>query len=78
LLPLGLVQLGLGYTLFVRGVRHVTALEGTLIPMIEPILNPLWVALFYGERPASLAIAGGAVVVATVTARGVYKALRER
>ena len=76
LLPLGIFQLGMGYILFVRGVRHVSAIEGTLIPMVEPLLNPLWVALFYGEHPTLLAIAGGAVVIGTVTARGVYRAVR--
>jgi drug/metabolite transporter (DMT)-like permease len=76
LLPLGIFQLGLGYILFVRGVRHVSAIEGTLIPMVEPLLNPLWVALFYGEHPTLLAAAGGIVVIGTVTARGVYNAVR--
>jgi drug/metabolite transporter (DMT)-like permease len=76
LIPLGAFQLGLGYILFVRGVRYVSAIEGTLLPVIEPILNPIWVALFYGEHPSPLAIAGGAVVIATVTARGIIKAVR--
>lgn len=77
LLPLGVFQLGLGYLLFVRGVRHVSAIEGTLIPVIEPILNPLWVALFYGEQPSLYAVLGGLVVVATVTARGIYNATKQ-
>ncbi len=78
LVPLGALQLGLGYLLFVRGVRSVSAIEGTLIPVMEPLLNPLWVALFYGEHPSFSAIVGGAIVIATVTARGLYKAYRER
>ncbi|HVZ41209.1 MAG TPA: DMT family transporter [Candidatus Kapabacteria bacterium] len=78
LLPLGLFQLGLGYVLFVLGVRYVTAIEGTLIPVIEPLLNPLWVALFFGEQPGFHAIIGGAVVIAAVTGRGVVQALLSR
>lgn len=74
LVILGVFQLGLGYLLFVRGVRHVTAIEGTLIPVIEPILNPLWVALFYGEQPTLYTFIGGAVVIGTVTVRGLLKA----
>lgn len=66
---LGLVQLGVSYQLYARAVRHVTALEATLIPVIEPILNPVWVALFFGELPGPLALAGGAVVLAAVTWR---------
>ncbi|MEO6047360.1 MAG: DMT family transporter [Candidatus Kapaibacterium sp.] len=78
LLPLGALQLGLGYICFVQGVRHVSAIEGTLIPVLEPILNPIWVVLFYGERPTTNAVIGGLIVIATVTARGIHKAVHER
>ncbi len=74
LVLLGTVQLGLGYILFVKGIRHVPAIEAALIPVIEPILNPLWVILFYGERPTMFALLGGVVVLTAVTARGVWKA----
>lgn len=78
LIPLGVLQLGLGYIFFVRGVRYVSAIEGTLIPVIEPLLNPIWVALFHGEQPTFLALIGGGIVVGAVTARGIYKASYER
>lgn len=74
---LGIVQLGLGYIAFVNGIRHVAALEAVLIPVIEPILNPMWVALFLGERPSLLSVFGGVVVVGAVTTRGVMKGVRE-
>jgi drug/metabolite transporter (DMT)-like permease len=76
LLVLGVVQLGLGYIFFVKGVKHVSAIESALIPVMEPLLNPLWVALFYGELPSLIAFAGGAVVISAVTARGLYEARR--
>lgn len=69
LLALGIVQLGVSYWLYARAIRHVTALEAVLIPVIEPILNPLWVLLVMGERPSSTALLGGAVVLLAVTAR---------
>ncbi|MBL9214776.1 MAG: DMT family transporter [Opitutaceae bacterium] len=69
LLVLGVVQLGLAYLFYARAIRHVTALEGVLIPVIEPILNPLWVLLAFRERPTGLALAGGAVVLGAVTWR---------
>lgn len=74
LVLLGVVQLGLGYILFVRGVGKVSAIEGALIPMLEPLLNPVWVMLFYGERPSFLPLLGGAFVIAAVTGRGIYLA----
>ena len=69
LLYLGIVQLGIAYLLFVKGVKKVPAAEASLISMLEPILNPVWVLLFFGERPGPWAIAGGAVVVASVVLR---------
>lgn len=71
LIALGLVQLGASYWLYARAIRHVTALEAVLIPVIEPILNPVWVLLLIGEKPSGLAIVGGGVVLAAVTWRAV-------
>jgi drug/metabolite transporter (DMT)-like permease len=69
LLYLGVVQLGIAYLLFIKGVRHVPAGEASLVSMLEPVLNPLWVYLGYGESPGRWAIAGGAIVVAAVIVR---------
>jgi drug/metabolite transporter (DMT)-like permease len=78
LMVLGVVQLGLGYIFFVKGVARVSAIESALIPVIEPILNPLWVALFYGEFPSLIAVCGGVIVVGAVTVRGLYEARRTK
>ncbi|HXI13523.1 MAG TPA: DMT family transporter [Thermoanaerobaculia bacterium] len=69
LLGLGVVQIGAAYVLFVRGLSHVTATEASLIGMIEPIANPLWVFLFLGERPRTIALLGGAIVLAAIAWR---------
>ncbi len=74
---LGVVQLGLAYLLYSRAIRHVTALEAVLIPVIEPILNPVWVLLDVGERPSRYALLGGAIVLGAVTLRAVVS-LRRR
>lgn len=71
LLALGVVQLGFSYWLYARAIRQVTALEAVLIPVIEPILNPLWVLLLMGERPGPLALVGGAIVLGAVIWRAV-------
>jgi drug/metabolite transporter (DMT)-like permease len=72
LLILGALQLGLPYVLYAKAIRHVTALDSILIPIIEPILNPLWVFLLIGERPGPWAVAGGVIVLLAVTVRSVY------
>ena len=69
LLLLGVVQLGIPYLLYSRAIKHVTALEAVLIPVIEPILNPIWVLLVIGEKPSPLALLGGAIVLGAVTWR---------
>jgi drug/metabolite transporter (DMT)-like permease len=69
LLLLGVVQLGVSYWLYARAIRHVTALEAVLIPVIEPLLNPLWVLLALGERPSPRALVGGAIVLTAITLR---------
>ena len=69
LLLLGTVQMGIPYVLFSIAVRHVPAVTAILVPMIEPILNPIWVLLLIGETPGPMAIAGGIVILGTVAVR---------
>jgi drug/metabolite transporter (DMT)-like permease len=71
LLVLGVVQLGFSYRLYAKAIRHVTALEAVLIPVIEPVLNPVWVLLCFGERPGRLALIGGIIVLGAVTLRAI-------
>lgn len=66
---LGVVQIGLAYALFSYAIAYLSALEATLIAMLEPVLNPLWVYLGTGEAPSQWAILGGALIVGAVTAR---------
>jgi drug/metabolite transporter (DMT)-like permease len=66
---LGVVQIGLAYWLFVRGLAHLSALEVSLLVLVEPVLNPLWTWLLHDERPTALALAGGAVMLAALAAR---------
>lgn len=68
---LGIVQLGFSYWLYARAIKHVTALEAVLIPVIEPILNPVWVLLAMHEKPSPLALVGGVIVLGAVTLRAV-------
>lgn len=71
LLALGLAQQGVPYLLYARAIRHATALEAMLIPIVEPILSPLWVLLALGERPGPWALTGGAIVIGSVIFRAV-------
>jgi DME family drug/metabolite transporter len=66
-LYLGVIQIGLAYTLFtVAMARGVRSLDAGIIGYVEPVLNPIWVFLVLGERPSSWALVGGAVIVIAV------------
>lgn len=69
LILLGSVQTAVPYIIFTIAIRHVTALEGTLVPVIEPLLNPAWAFLFLGEVPGFWAVIGGAVILSAITLR---------
>jgi len=66
---LGVVQIACAYALFVRGLKHVTATEASLVGMLEPITNPIWVFLALGERPSLFSLAGGAIVLSAIAWR---------
>jgi drug/metabolite transporter (DMT)-like permease len=68
---LGVFQLGISYILFALAMTNVSPIEGILIPVIEPLLNPIWVLMFTGEMPTIYAIFGGIVVIAGVTLRSI-------
>lgn len=61
---LGVFQIGLAYVWLNYGLRHVGALEASLLLLAEPVLNPLWAWLVHGERPSAWSLVGGAVIVA--------------
>jgi len=66
-LYLGVFQIGLAYVLVTRGLRRVSALECSLILLIETACNPVWSWLLLSEVPSMLALAGGALIaVATI------------
>lgn len=74
---LGVVQLGLPYFMYTLAMTKVTALEGILYPALEPVLNPVWVALFYGERPSIWALIGGAVILSSIVFRRSLNSTRQ-
>ena len=63
---LGIFQIGLAFILFTRGIKHIPALEANLIGTLEPILNPVWVFVFVGEKMGAFALLGGLVVLVGV------------
>jgi drug/metabolite transporter (DMT)-like permease len=63
MLLMGVVQLGIPYLLFFVALSRVSAGEAALITLLEPLLNPIWVALVVGELPSQATAIGGAIVL---------------
>ena len=64
---LGVVQLGIPYVLYGLAAEHCPPLACCLLSAVEPLLNPVWVLIFDGERPGTLALIGGLIVIVSVT-----------
>jgi drug/metabolite transporter (DMT)-like permease len=71
MLYLGVVQVGLAYVIYGYGIARVPALEASLVNMVEPVLNPLWVFLVLAEKPGWWAVGGGAIILTAVGTRTV-------
>jgi drug/metabolite transporter (DMT)-like permease len=69
LLAFGALQMAIPYCLFARGLRALSAPEAALLALLEPVLNPIWVVLLHGERPAPATLAGGLFLLAGVALR---------
>lgn len=60
---LGLFQIGLAYVCMTFGVRHLGALEVSLLLLLEPVLNALWAWLLHAERPGPWSLAGCTIIL---------------
>jgi len=63
---LGVFQLGLAYVFLTKGLETTPAITASLVTGIEPILNPLWVAIFYKEVFTPMAMTGAVIVFTTI------------
>lgn len=66
ILFLGVFQLGIPYVLMSLGASACSPLTVSLLGMLEPVMNPIWVALFLHELPGTKAICGSVIVILTL------------
>ncbi|MGQ9797994.1 MAG: DMT family transporter [Ignavibacterium sp.] len=66
---LGVFQIAFAYALFSYGIKKILAVEASIISMLEPVLNPVWVFIGYGEVPSVYAIIGGLIIISAITIR---------
>ncbi|NLD18895.1 MAG: DMT family transporter [Clostridiales bacterium] len=63
---LGVFQLGIPYVLYTVASKYCPPLACSLIGMLEPLLNPVWVFIFDGEAPGTFALIGAAIIIVTI------------
>jgi len=78
-IAMGIMQVGLGYIFFSKGIKKTSALLACLISAAEPVLNPIWVFLagIWGwlpmiETPGRYALIGGVVIVLTIVSYNIW------
>ncbi|MBR5932560.1 MAG: DMT family transporter [Treponema sp.] len=72
LILLGCIQMGFANIAYSIGIKKVRALSASLITMIEPLMNPVWVFVFVHEIPGFLCVLGGILIIACVVLREVF------
>ncbi len=73
LLILGVFQVAVAYILLSIGLKTTPPVTASLVSGIEPILNPILVAIFYGEEMGIFALIGAAIVIIGVVGYNVIK-----
>ena len=75
---MGVVQLGLPYFFFSKGLETISLQEASLIVLIEPVLNPIWVGLVSGEVPSVATVIGGGIILLSLAGRYMWQLVAKR
>ncbi len=78
LIVLGVFQVALAYIFLTEGLKTTPPVTASLVSGIEPVLNPIRVAVFYHEKMGRFALAGAAIVIVGVVGYNALKAANER
>lgn len=74
LVYLGVCQIGVAYVFLTSAIRYLSALEVSLLLLLEPVLNPVWTWILHGEHPGTWTIIGGGIIVAATALRAANEA----
>jgi len=66
LIVLGVFQVALAYIFLTEGLKTTPPVTASLVSGIEPVLNPILVAVFYHEKMGRFALVGAMIVVGGV------------
>ena len=74
---LGILQIGVTAVLFSLAIKRVSAVSASLIAMVEPVCNPLWVFIVLGEAPGLNTLVGGGIIIIAVTTVSIISSRRK-
>lgn len=69
---LGVFQIAFAYAFFASGLKRIYAVEASIISMVEPVLNPIWVLVGYGEVPSPYSVLGGCIIIFAILMRTLF------
>jgi DME family drug/metabolite transporter len=70
-LTYGIVAMGISLIVYTRGSRYISAAELTLLSLSEVVLGPVWVWIFFSEKPSGLTLLGGTILLASIVGRAI-------
>ena len=73
MLVLGVFQLGLAFVFLTVGLKTTSSITASLVTGIEPVLNPVLVAVFYHEYKGVFSVIGACIVIVGVVGYNVLK-----
>jgi len=73
---LGVFQIGLAYSLIAKGIRSISALETSLLLLVEPVFSPIWAWLLLAENPGFLSVLGGSLVISATAIHSFQKTMK--
>ena len=77
-LYLGAFQIGLAYVLLTAGIKTVSALETSLLLLVEPVFSALWAWWIHGEAPGPASLAGAALILGSTLFKAGLELIRSR
>lgn len=65
---LGTGQLTLGFVLFTMAMRRISVSQASVLTVLEPVFNPIWVFWVVGESPSAYGLVGLLLVLSGIVA----------
>ncbi|WP_064682148.1 DMT family transporter [Rhizobium bangladeshense] len=73
----GAIVMPVAFWCLATGPRYLSAPEVGMFYLLETVLAPIWVWMIFAERPATMTLVGGGILVAAIAAHSGWMARRK-